>query len=67
MTDATPTRIVSPEDAAALMRWANLPLDPNRAPGLADRLSQSRAEPRLLDCFVDRTTEPLGLYIPRGE
>jgi hypothetical protein len=67
MIDATPTPSVSPEDAAALMRWANLSLDPERAPGLAERLSQSRAHLRALDRFVDRTTEPLGLQIPRGE
>jgi hypothetical protein len=67
MTDATPARSVSPEDAAALLRWANLSLEPDRATGLAERLSQSRAELRLLDRFVDRTTEPLGLHVPRGE
>jgi hypothetical protein len=67
MTDATPTLSVDPDDAATLMRWAGLPLEPDRAPGLAERLSRSRAGLRALDRFIDRTTEPLGLHLPSGE
>lgn len=67
MTDATPTASVDPDAAATLMRWAGLPLEPDRAPDLAERLGRFRAGLRALDRFVERETEPLGLHIPRGE